>query len=49
MKRIAFAMVAVAALTGGIAYIAPASGEAEGEAVPDLRRSEFRPDTVTGA
>jgi hypothetical protein len=33
MKRIAF-VVAVAALAGGIAYIAPASGEAEGEASP---------------
>jgi Cytochrome P460 len=34
MKRIAFVMVAVSALAGRIAYIAPASGEADGEASP---------------
>lgn len=34
MKRIAFALVAVVVLTGGIAYIAPTSGEADGEASP---------------
>ena len=28
MKRIAFGLVAAAALAGGIAYIAPASGQA---------------------
>ena len=34
MKRIVFTLVAMAALAGGIAYIAPASGEADGEASP---------------
>jgi hypothetical protein len=34
VKRIAFALVAIAALAGGIAYIAPASGEADQEASP---------------
>jgi hypothetical protein len=34
MKGIVFVSVAVAALAGGIAYIAPASGEADGEASP---------------
>jgi hypothetical protein len=34
MKGIVFVSVAVAALAGGIAYIAPASGEADDEASP---------------
>jgi cytochrome P460 len=34
MKGIVFVSVAVAALAGGIVYIAPASGEADGEASP---------------
>jgi Cytochrome P460 len=34
MKRIVFVSVAVATLAGGIAYIATASGEADGEASP---------------
>src|SRR5438445_6005938 len=34
MKKIVSVLVAVAALAGGIAYIAPASGEADGEASP---------------
>ncbi len=34
MKRIVFASLAVAALAGAIAYIAPASGDADGEASP---------------
>jgi hypothetical protein len=34
MKRIVFLSLAVAALVGAIAYIAPASGEADGEASP---------------
>jgi Cytochrome P460 len=34
MKGIVFVSVAVAALAGGIAYVAPASGEADGEASP---------------
>jgi len=34
MKRIAPVSIAVAALAGGLAYIAPASGDADGEASP---------------
>ena len=34
MKRIAFVPVAVMALAGAVAYMAPASGEADGEAAP---------------
>jgi len=34
MKRIAFMLVAVAALVGGLAYMAPASEQADGEAAP---------------
>jgi hypothetical protein len=34
MRRIAFVLVAVAALAGAIAYMAPASGQADGEAAP---------------
>ena len=34
MKRIAFLLVAVAALAGGIAYMAPASGQADEKAAP---------------
>src|SRR5271166_5513101 len=34
MKRIAFMLVAVAALAGGLAYMAPASEQADGEAAP---------------
>ena len=34
MKRIAFLLVAVAALAGVVAYMAPASGHADGEAAP---------------
>ena len=34
MKGIVFVSVAVAALAGGIAYIAPASGDTDGEASP---------------
>jgi len=34
VKRIAFALVAVAALAGMAAYMAPASGQADGEAAP---------------
>ena len=34
MKGLVFVSVVVAALAGGIAYIAPAFGEAEGEASP---------------
>src|SRR5258708_38794574 len=34
MRRIAFVLVAVVALAGVVAYIAPASGQADGEAAP---------------
>jgi hypothetical protein len=34
MKRIVFALVAAGALAGGVAYIAPASGQSDGEAAP---------------
>jgi hypothetical protein len=34
MKRIVFALVAVAALGGAAAYMVPASGQADGEAAP---------------
>src|SRR4051812_16783236 len=34
MRRIAFVLVAVAALAGVVLYIAPASGQADGEAAP---------------
>jgi Cytochrome P460 len=34
MRRTVFALVAVAALGGAVAYIAPASGQADGEAAP---------------
>ena len=34
MKRIAFMLVAVAALAGGLAYMVPASEQADGEAAP---------------
>jgi Cytochrome P460 len=34
MRRIVFALVAVGALAGMVAYMAPASGQAEGEAAP---------------
>ena len=34
MRRIAFLLVAVETLAGGVAYMAPASGQADGEAAP---------------
>src|SRR5262245_9024894 len=34
MKRVAFALIAVAALGGATVYMAPASGQADGEASP---------------
>ena len=34
MRRIVFALVAIGALAGGAAYMAPASGQADGEAAP---------------
>jgi len=34
MRRIVFVLVAVGALAGVVAYMAPASGQADGEAAP---------------
>jgi hypothetical protein len=34
MRRIVFVLVAVAGLAGVVAYMAPASGQADGEAAP---------------
>ena len=34
MRRIVFVLVAVGALASGVAYMAPASGQADGEAAP---------------
>ena len=34
MRRIVFVLIAVATLTGVVAYMAPASGQADGEAAP---------------
>jgi hypothetical protein len=34
MRRIVFVLVAVVALAGVVAYMAPASGQADGEAAP---------------
>ena len=34
MRRIVFVMVAVTALAGVVTYMAPASGQADGEAAP---------------
>jgi hypothetical protein len=34
MRRIVFVLVAVGALAGVVAYVAPASGQADGEAAP---------------
>jgi Cytochrome P460 len=37
MRRLVFVLVAVVALAGVVAYMASASGQADGEARPDLR------------
>ena len=34
MRRVVFVLVAVGALAGVVAYLAPASGQADGEAAP---------------
>jgi hypothetical protein len=47
MQRIVFLLVAVAALAGVVGYIAPASGQADGEADP-IFGIKIPPDTVTG-
>ncbi len=47
MTRIIFVLVAVMAPAGVIAYLAPASGQADGEAAP-IFGVKIPPDTATG-
>jgi len=47
MRRIVFLLVAVAALAGVVAYMAPAPGQADGEAAP-MFGIKIPPATVTG-
>ncbi len=47
MRRIVFVLVAVVALAGVVAYMAPASGQADGEAAPIFGVKSL-PDTATG-
>jgi len=47
MRRIALLLVAVVALAGVVANMAPVSGQADEEAVPIFVK-KFPPDTVTG-
>jgi len=47
MRRIVFALVAVAALAGVVASMAPASGQADQEAAP-IFGVKIPPDTATG-
>ena len=47
MKRIAFLLVSVVALAGVVAYMASASGQADGEAAP-IFGVKIPPDTATG-
>ena len=47
MRRIVFVLVAVVALAGVVAYVAPASGQADGEAAP-IFGVKISPDTATG-
>ena len=42
-----FVLVAVVAVAGVVAYMAPASGHADGEAAP-IFVTKFPPDTATG-
>jgi hypothetical protein len=37
MRRIVFVLVAFGVLTGVVAYVAPASGQADGEGAPNFR------------
>jgi hypothetical protein len=46
MRRIVFVLAAVVALAGVVAYVAPASGQADGEAAPIF--GVKIPDTATG-
>ena len=47
MRRIVFVLVSVVALAGVIAYTAPVSGQAAGEAAP-ITESKSPPDIATG-
>jgi hypothetical protein len=47
MKRIVLLLVAVVALASVVAYMAPASGQADGEP-PRSSESKSPPDTATG-
>jgi hypothetical protein len=47
MRRIVFVLVAVVALPGVVAYMASASGQADGEAAP-IFGVKIPPDTATG-
>jgi Prokaryotic membrane lipoprotein lipid attachment site len=47
MRRIVFVLVAVVALAGVVAYVVPASGQADGEAAP-IFGVNIPPDTATG-
>ena len=48
MKQIVFALVAAGALASMVAYMTPASGQADGEVAP-LYGIKCPRDTVTGA
>ena len=47
MRRVVFVLVGVGALAGVVAYMAPASGQADGEAAP-IFGVKIPPDTATG-
>ena len=47
MRRIVFVLVAVVALAGVVAYMDPASGQADGRP-PRSSESKSPPDTATG-
>jgi hypothetical protein len=47
MKRLTFLLVAVVALAGVVAYMAPASGQA-GQEAASIFVTEIPPDTATG-
>ena len=47
MRRIIVVLVAGVALAGVVAYMAPASGQADGEAAP-IFGVKIPPDTATG-
>jgi len=47
MRRLVFVLVAVVALAGVVAYMASASGQADGETAP-IFGVKIPPDTATG-